>query len=151
MRDAADNNDYREVNIELTDTLGIDDMLKLKLSFIWSVKGSLDWQVPLSFYWVQHPDSSDNYNHRQIINGVMMENLYISLHEVPNSYVNAMLVRIYILDDLFRLLWMQYKDLARRHQGVSVRDGWKELKVPEYYICKNNNSNELYMYRKKQI
>ena len=104
-----------------------------------------------SFYWVQHPDSSDNYNRRQIINGVMMENLYISLHEVPNSYVNAMLVRIYILDDLLRLLWMQYKDLARRHQGVSVRDGWKELKVPEYYICKNNNSNELYMYRKKQI
>lgn len=147
--DSADNNEFEEINIERADTLSIQDMIKLKLSFIWSVKGSRDWQIPLSFYWVQHPDSFDNYNHRHITNGVIIEDLYLSLHEVPNSYVNAALVRIYILEDLFKLLWQQYIALARRPQGVSVGDGWKELKVPEYYICKNISNNDLYMYRKK--
>lgn len=143
--------EFRKIDITKEKTLSITDTVKLKLSFIWSVKGSFDWQVPLSFYWVMHPECSDNNNYREVINGVRLEDIYLSFPEVPNPDVNEMLVCIYIIEDLFWLLWEQYKDLARRPQGVSVRDGWKELRVPEYYVCKKDNDSGLYLYRKKHI
>ena len=61
------------------------------------------------------------------------------------------LINLYIIDDLFKCLWKQYKALARRPQGVNVGNGWRELRVPEYYICRKKGHGTMYLYRKKQF
>ena len=127
------------------------DTLKLKLSFIWAIKGSLNWQDALSFHWVQHPVSGDNRNFRGIRHGIRLETLDISLGQYGFSGIAETLISLYIIDDLFKCLWRQYKTLAKRPQGVSVKDGWRELRVTEYYICRKDQKDTMYLYRKKQF
>ena len=132
------------------DTLYYYDTVELKLSFIWAIKGSMNWQDALSFYWTQHQDSGINWNYRRIRHGIRLESLDISLGH-GFSDMDETLIRLYIIDDLFKCLWRQYKTLARRPQGVSVKDGWRELRVPEYYICQKRRNGTMYLYRKKQF
>ncbi len=148
--DSLDKVDFRHADIIYSDILHYRDSLKLKLSFIWSIKGSMDWQDGLSLYWTQHPDSGLNWNYRRIRHGIRLESLDISLGH-GFSDMDETLIRLYIIDDLFKCLWRQYKTLARRPQGVSVKDGWRELRVPEYYICQKRRNGTMYLYRKKQF
>lgn len=141
---------YKHTYVMYNDILHYHDTLKLKLSFIWSIKGSMDWQDGLSYYWTQHPDSGVNWNYRHIRNGIRLEALGISLRQ-GFSLIDKTLIELFIIDDLFKCLWRQYKILARRPQGVSVWDGWRELRVPEYYICQKKRNGTMYLYRKKQF
>ena len=67
---------------------------------------------------------------------------------MKNFYVNNILVSINIIDDMFDQLWKQYVELSKRPCGVSVNYGWKELIIPEYFICiEKNEENEFDIYR----
>ena len=67
------------------------------------------------------------------------------------SEVDAMIADIYIIEDLFKQLWHQYVNLAKRPCGVSVWAGWKELIIPEYFICSNDSEREFDIYRLNPI
>ena len=110
----------------------------------------MDWQDGLSYYWTQHPDSGVNWNYRHIRNGIRLEALGISLRQ-GFSLIDKTLIELFIIYDFFKCLWRQYKILARRPLGVSVWDGWRELRVPEYYICQKKRNGTMYLYRKKQF
>ena len=147
---SLDSANFRKTNIKYSDVLHHNNTLKLKLSFIWALKGSWEWQDALSVYWVQHPDSGLNWNYRCIRHGIRLDSLDVSLG-IGFSAMDETLVSLYIIDDLFKCLWKQYKALAHRPQGVRVEDGWQELRVPEYYLCTKSETGTMYLYRKKQF
>ncbi len=140
---------FDNANISLDDTLFCDNMVRVKLSFIWSVKGCWHWQNALNFQWVQCPYSGDNNNYRHVYNGVRLESVKIPINGYRLADANLLLVQLYVIDDMFKYLWKQYKKLASRPQGVSVKTGWQELVIPEYYACKTRNSEDILLYRKK--
>ena len=91
-----------------------------------------------------------NWNYRCIRHGIRLDSLDVSLG-IGFSVMDETLVSLYIIDDLFKCLWKQYKALAHRPQGVRVEDGWQELRVPEYYLCTKSETGTMYLYRKKQF
>ncbi len=148
--DSLEKSTYQRAYVMYDDILHYHDTLRLKLSFIWAIKGSMNWQDALSFYWTQHPDSGINWNYRRIREGIRLETIDISLRN-DFSLMDKTLINLYIIDDLFKCLWKQYKALAHRPQGVRVEDGWQELRVPEYYLCTKSETGTMYLYRKKQF
>ncbi|MBO6242124.1 MAG: hypothetical protein J6O61_15070 [Butyrivibrio sp.] len=149
-KETLEKSTYQRAYVMYDDILHYHDTLRLKLSFIWAIKGSMNWQDALSFYWTQHPDSGINWNYRRIREGIRLDSLDVSLRN-DFSFMDKTLVSLYIIDDLFKCLWKQYKALAHRPQGVRVEDGWQELRVPEYYLCTKSETGTMYLYRKKQF
>ena len=86
-----------------------------------------------------------------MFNGIRLETVRIDARETGLSDTDALIADIYIIEDLFKQLWHQYVNLAKRPCGVSVLDGWKELIIPEYFICSNDLEREFDIYRLNPI
>ena len=140
--------DYSLRKVELEDVLYENDKVRLKYSFLWMIKDSMYTETILSTDWVYLGGSIDNQCRRKISNGIRLQDLEIWGLNMKNFYVNNILVSINIIDDMFDQLWKQYVELSKRPCGVSVNYGWKELIIPEYFICiEKNEENEFDIYR----
>lgn len=46
-----------------------------------------------------------------------------------------------ILYDLFYCIWKQFQEIVEIEGQISVRNGWKLVSVPEYYVCINEGDD----------
>lgn len=134
-------------NLLMHESLHTDDMYKLKLSFLWTLRASLYPREALTIDWVigRYPDS--DFYMRSIWNGLHLRSINVDMDGMDVSRADIMLVTLILINDQFDCLWEQYFNLAKRTEGVSVSDGWKELNVPEYYICKAKKESDILVFR----
>lgn len=115
-----------------------------------------------SFIWATYPVSSP-YETRSLKNIIKYNSLartgdmkafncsfgeYLSNYNISKDEKHDLkLAQLWILQDEFDFLWEEYKKLAARPQGVNSRDGWRELKVPGYYVIKDDSSDTYSIYR----
>ena len=136
-------------NLLMYEDLHTDDMYKLKLSFLWTLRASLYPNEALSIDWVLGRYQDSDYYMRSIWNGLHLRSVSVDMDGMDVSETDTMLVTLSLINDQFDCLWAQYLRLAERTEGVSVSDGWKELNVPEYYICKTKNESDILIFRKE--
>ncbi len=136
-------------NLLMNETLHTDDIYKLKLSFLWALRASLYPKEALTIDWVLGRYQDSDYYIRHIWNGLHIRAVNLDMDDMDVSETDIIFVKLFLINDQFDCLWTQYYKLAERDEGVSVCDGWKELNVPEYYICNSKIGSDILIYRKR--
>ena len=144
--------EYRQNNVSSanlsTRALYPEDVAFLKYSFLWLIKDSMYPGSVLNRHCIIYPSSAENDPYRRTsINGVCLQNVYSAYRIQFLSRIDCLILDLYIIEDLFHLLWKQYVELAKRPEGVNVWDGWKDLVIPEYFVCVDNEGKFIDLYR----
>ena len=129
-------------------TLHKEDTALLKYSFLWVIKDSIHPVNVLSRHCIIFPTSAENDPHRRTsTNGACLQDIYTEYRIPFLSKIDCTILNLFIINDLFHLLWKQYVELAKRPEGVNVWDGWKDLVIPEYFVCVDNEGKFIDLYR----
>ena len=115
----------------------INQIVALKIYFIWLIKDSPNIYCALNIDWLFHPWGYDNSLRYFVGNrALVIDNIgYVfNEHRIGDSNVDNNILFFYIVSDIIDVLWEQVCNLARLPDGFDTMNGWKKLKVPEYFI-----------------
>ena len=115
------------------------EIFELKISYIWAIISSSNPFYSLGNEWILSPRATLSENMRHIYNGVHFSDLngYDIQDRVFVSEVDAIILLMHIIYDLFQTTWEQIISITNRDGVFSPFYGWKSISVPEYYICVN--------------
>ena len=117
--------------------------IELRISYLWSIISCDNPFSCLSYKKIFSPYSAELRNTRDIYNGVHIEDIYkYNMQFVSKiSQVDEIIILMKILYDLFYCIWKQLQEIVEIEGQISVRNGWKLISVPEYYVCINEGDD----------
>lgn len=130
--------------------ISINQLLELKIFFIWLIKDSPGIFSPFSIRWLIHPFGCDNDQQHYVGNRALaIDNIerVSERHIIGDSYVDENILLFHIVSDLIDELWKQVYTLAKETGGFDTENGWKKLKVPEYFITYSGREDVYEIYR----
>lgn len=116
------------------------------ISYLWAIVSCSNPFYILDNTWILKPNSGDFLNTRHIYNGVHL--LHLSGYKITyRAYipeVDGAIIMMRILSDLFNCVWKQLLSISERDGQFDAYNGWKLIRVPEYYICINDGDADFY-------
>lgn len=120
-----------------------NEIFELKISYLWAVISCNDPFFSLNNTWIVSPNSYYTQNSRNIYNGVHLLGLkgYDARYRDYIPETDGTIIMMYILSDLFQSVWKQFLSIVERDGKINAFHGWKQIRVPEYYICINDGDD----------
>lgn len=120
-----------------------NEIFELKISYLWAVISCSNPFFSLNNTWIVIPNSYYTQNSRNIYNGVHLLGLkgYDARYRDYIPEADGTIIMMYILSDLFQSVWKQLLSIVERDGKINAFHGWKQIRVPEYYICINDGDD----------
>ena len=114
--------------------IDISDIPRLKYFFINMMHDGPYMGGALNLQWILRPGSYANERQNNTGEGHSPRDLFND-NCIFGSYLETATIQCLILSDFIDEMWKQFLELAKRPEGISAEDGWKELVPPVYYVC----------------
>lgn len=120
-----------------------NEIIELKISYLWAIVSCSDPFYSLNNTWIVKPESRYTQNERDIYNGIHLSSLngYDTRYRAYIPEADGTIIMMYILSDLFQSVWKQILSIVKREGKFNAFHGWKQIRVPEYYICINKSDD----------
>ena len=116
------------------DRIDISDIPRLKYFFINMMHDGPYKGGALNLHWILRPGSYANERQNNTGEGYSPRDLFND-NCIFGSDLETATIQCLIISDFIDEMWKQFLELAKRPEGISSVDGWKELVPPTYYVC----------------